>query len=992
MIPELTKFEQKTTLIMATGVQFLDFGLTLDLRKELPGDFAEQEGKRSLVRLQFDERLEGCVHPAKPGVLVQPKMTVPVDQSIQLLEGLWLPVPFFRMAPPRRFADGPTNWVRARIVQLEPGDTPENSTHRLTLAVDTKILQDQVEAAYLAPTSNDVQAGAAFNLAFRSNEMAWFSETLWVAAWIQEVFEEKAREVLRLSEQDIEEEIQDLVHHAHYLNWLTLIGEHAQVPELKILSNTGKDIENPIEVDMVLDVGNSRTCGILIENHPQDESGGMKKRYELELRDISLPHSVYAEPFESRLEFAEANFGKSHFSVQSGRNDAFLWPTIARVGREATRLASRRRGTEGSTGLSSPKRYLWDQDPYEPGWRFNSAFGRNDVEPHATAAPFSNLINEMGEALYTFNIEDQMPVFFPRYSRSSLMMFMLAEILVQALAQMNSPSQRLKQSHANKPRHLRNIILTVPPSMPKPERKIFEKRMRQAVGLVWKALNWHPENKPMESGEDKNAAWPPLPNIHMQWDEATCGQVVYLYTEIINNFGGRPEEFFATIRRTRSDKPAKKLTIASIDIGGGTTDLVITDYTLDSGQGSNVYIVPEQRFRDGFKVAGDEIMLETIQAVVIPALARALKNHGVTDPETVLSRLIGSEAVNAHDAMHRQQLTLQILYPIGIRILKEYEMYDPVQLSEQKTYTLEQLLDDVEQPTAEIINYFSDGVRKDIGHADTGLNILNIPIELNLRKVHELFISNRLEICKTFQSLGEIVYLYDCDVLLLTGRPSRLPGVQAFFRMLSPLPPSLIVPLNGYRTGGWYPFHKQGKVNDPKTTAAVGAMLCLLGQGRLPNFFFRANAFRPYSTVKYLGLMDENNSIKAANVFYSGVDLDNLDYELPDTPFEMRGLMRLGFRQFIAERWGASPLYTLSFNDEKARSKLYDEAGVFKVRLQKTRGGGQSEDSGENFTIAGIESEKGAVRSNAVKLQLNTLTNVGIGDNSYWLDSGSVFR
>ena len=44
--------------------------------------------------------------------------------------------------------------------------------------------------------------------------------------------------------------------------------------------------------------------------------------------------------------------------MQSGRSDAFLWPTIARVGHEAGRLASLRRGIEGATGLSSPKRYL----------------------------------------------------------------------------------------------------------------------------------------------------------------------------------------------------------------------------------------------------------------------------------------------------------------------------------------------------------------------------------------------------------------------------------------------------------------------------------------------------------------------------------------------------------------------------------------------------------------------------------------------------------
>src|SRR5690606_3114921 len=158
-----------------------------------------------------------------------------------------------------------------------------------------------------------------------------------------------------------------------------------------------------------------------------------------------------------------------------------------------------------------------------------------------------------------------------------------------------------------KPRHLRSIILTVPPSMPKPERDIFAERMRQAVALVWKALGWHPEDEDPDAqdAEGRSRAWPPFPAIHTQWDEATCAQVVYLFSESQEHFAGRPEDFFRALRRAHKPDVGKRLTVASIDIGGGTTDLVVTDYALDEGAGANVYIVPQQRFRDGFKVAGD---------------------------------------------------------------------------------------------------------------------------------------------------------------------------------------------------------------------------------------------------------------------------------------------------------------------------------------------------------------------------------------------------
>ena len=81
------------------------------------------------------------------------------------------------------------------------------------------------------------------------------------------------------------------------------------------------------------------------------------------------------------------------------------------------------------------------------------------------------------------------------------MTFMLSEVLAQALAQINSPAQRLRQSHARVPRHLNSIILTVPPAMPQPERKIFEQRMRQAIGLIWKSMGWHPEDAGMDTGD-----------------------------------------------------------------------------------------------------------------------------------------------------------------------------------------------------------------------------------------------------------------------------------------------------------------------------------------------------------------------------------------------------------------------------------------------------------------------------------------------------------
>jgi hypothetical protein len=592
-----------------------------------------------------------------------------------------------------------------------------------------------------------------------------------------------------------------------------------------------------------------------------------------------------------------------------------------------------------------------------------------------------------------------MPVFMPHYARSAIMTFMLAEVVTQALGQINSPGQRLKQGDPEKPRHLRSIILTVPPSMPKPERDIFRNRMEQAIALVWKSLGWHGEDDGMDEA-GRATAWPPYPGIAAEWDEASCAQVVYLFSECQEHFAGRPEDFFQAIRRPgRVEAPARpdgggpRITIASIDIGGGTTDLVVTDYRLDAGQGANVYIHPEQRFRDGFKVAGDDLLLEVVQKTVVPAIETALRDHGISEPAPLLSRLIGSEPIPVQDAALRQQLALQVLYPLGLVILKACEQYDPVGRADVVVRSIGDLLAGRDPPAAAVLRYVARGVRQALPGAPD-FDLTQVSVTLDLHRLHRFFLEDQFEICKTVQALCEIVWLYDCDVLLLSGRPSRLPGIQALFRALLALPPDRIVALHGYRAGTWYPFHKDGRIADPKTTAAVGAMVCKVGGERgIPNFNLLANSFRPYSTVRHIGLIDRNMRIKDSDVYYRDVRLDDEDYELPETPFEVRGRMVLGYRQLASERWGASPLYVLDFTkrakDQLAKAYRNRRSPVLQVRLRQDRRG-----RGERFEISGgIVSDEGTTLGpRDLTLKLNTLNTVGIGETDYWLDSGSVIR
>ena len=1019
MLPEVTQFEDTVTLISDTGIQFMDFALSLDLRKEPPGEFAPLTSGL-LTRLLYNEEKDFYFYEPEPEKIekTKPVFSLDMKSSLDLLDGLWLPIPFFRFMPPHRYDEGPSNWARMRLIRLPTPDIDGNS-HRLTLAFDSRVMPRQDGTAYLAPNQEDVSSGVAFRLACNIRDTRWFLDQGWVREWLLEVFREGNAHRPR---DEVDIEVRENHHLAHYLNLLSLMARpvpaqqtsaraKVDIPEIKVVANEVNGQVKPIPVDLVLDVGNSRTCGILIENHGQAGSG-LKHNYVLELRDLITPEHTYNQPFESRVEFAQASFGKDQFSVKSGRHDAFQWPTIARVGSEAGRLASRRRGTEGSTGLSSPKRYLWDENAYGHGWRFNCSYTKGDSEPYATAAPFSHLINETGEALYSLDEDDRLPVFMPRYSRSSLMTFMLAEVLSQALSQINSPAQRSRQGHTRTPRQLNSIILTVPPGMPQAERSILNERMLQAIGLVWKSLGWHAgEEDPHE--EEVSSARTPIPSIRVEWDEASCGQLVYLYTEVNENFAGHPEEFFATLARPdKADR--ERITLATIDIGGGTTDLVITDYRLDragnGGSGSNVHIVPEQRFRDGFKVAGDDILLDVIQDFILPSFEKALRVAGVSSPNALMSRLCGDESVSVQDGILRQQLNLQVFAPLGLALLKAYEQYDPEHPQEVVSQSYAELLGE-HAVNDSVWDYVSSAVRREVG-GQTPFNLLQVPISFDLQQLHAAFLNDRINLTKTLSALCEVIFQYPCDMLLLTGRPSRLPGVQAFIRKMLPLPPGRILPLQNYRTGGWYPFHKSGLIDDPKSTASVGAMLCLLcANHSVPNFYFRSAALKPYSTIKHLGVIDLNNFIKDADVLYRDIASQDGMISLPligegddaDTPqLVMRGDLRLGFRQLTAERWAASPLYSLRFTkagrEKFSRAGEQGEAPLLKIRFQldtrdrRTRKQGLISD---RLAIANVESNSSRVVFNPrsdLELELNTMLDAGLSDTKYWLDSGSVKR
>ncbi|RIQ31382.1 virulence factor SrfB [Bordetella avium] len=1031
MLPKVETYTetQAVDLFGDTGIQFLDLAVTLDLRREPAGQFARFDNGM-LARL-FEDKDGNLYYEAqaekkeraRPGPGLD---DVSMKESLALLDSLWLPVPFFRYLSDTRFDQGPNNWARLRIVQL-PTPDEHGHTHRITLAFDTRIMAKREGVAYLAPNDEDLRNGQAFRLAVHLGEMRWFLDLNWVKEWIKEVFQDRCLQAKRERE-DIQTELGQLRHIAHYLNVLSLMRGPAPithpnrepkvaVPIVKVKLRNAIGAGKPIAVDLVLDVGNSRTCGILVED-PEQNNRGLHGNKPLRLRDMSAPEHTYDQPFESRVEFAKINLGLDQWSMQSGRPDAFAWASMTRVGTEAAKLAALREGTEGSTGLSSPKRYLWDERPYDQVWRLNTSSLRGHQEPMATLKPLADLIDDLGRALYVTGEAES--VFETKYSRSSLMTLMLNEVFNQAVTQINSILYRNSQGSTATSRWLRTVILTVPPSMPQVERTIFRDCVQQALGLLWKSLGWHTGNydvDPISDMGDESRLRVPLPKVVVKWDEATCAQLVYLYTEVGEHFGGHPEEFFAALARPgKLDR--ERITVASIDIGGGTTDLVINDYHLQrdgAGGGSNAPILPTQRFRDGFKVAGDDIVLDVVRQFILPSFEQALKDKGVAAPADLADKICGARSLGAVDLVLRQQLTLQVFYPLALAVLAAYERYDVEQGSQKRTATWAQWLGEHAVISAPVREFVAKNLSSNLGKPTT-LDMDDIVLSFDPAVLHAKFLTDGLNICKTLTSLSEVVAHYDCDVLLLTGRPSCLPGVRTLIRSLAALPAGRVLPMQNYRSGTWFPFHESGLIPDPKTTASVGALVCWLTENRrLPNFYFSPSRIRPLPLIRYFGRVDGNNLIKQEDVLFANITTSTPDgqpledgcIELPKeasgntAPYVLNGDSRLGYRQLASQRWPAAPMYLLSFQhawNQKYRENQNKDASLpdpkahvfFSVKSPKERDKLQ----GLISDRLQVESAQGVgaveIQKSGVRFELNTLLHAGLGQDAYWLDSGSV--
>ena len=308
--------------------------------------------------------------------------------------------------------------------------------------------------------------------------------------------------------------------------------------------------------------------------------------------------------------------------------------------------------------MSSPKRYLWDTNSVLQPWKFQPGdydeLGRGPMIDRAARLLMNGRGDVLSEvqkerALYDSLVSRAERASLDEFglrmtaSRSSFFTFMVAEIVTQALSMINNFQVRQQRKFSDAPRRLNRLILTLPTAMPVREQRIMRSRVSAAVRLVWELMAW----------EEIESTISRPPEIIVRWDEASCVQFVYLYSEITRKLGGDVPAFLeltgrrrafveAERRPTGSESVQPSIRVASVDVGGGTTDLMITTYYADG----KYAILPVQTFRESFRIAGDDILKAIVEQVVLPQFEKQLTVSGVNSARELLNSKFGGNRGN----------------------------------------------------------------------------------------------------------------------------------------------------------------------------------------------------------------------------------------------------------------------------------------------------------------------------------------------------------
>lgn len=928
-----------------------------------------------ILPLQIDDQI--C--PGVKGELYKLTFT-DKHNKLDFFENKWLPLPYFFKRTEKRYKFGPLNWSRFKLI---PRLTEEGKReYDVVLAFDTRAAYENNEYnefpvfpdKYCPEMNFSLCDNEFFLMDFCSigNNWDYIDKYLFKLVYpnYQNVSQVKGANIHRMS------------YIASYVFLINYIAQNQLFPKVKLYKDSDVSVRN---IDMVIDIGNSRTTALLIEDNTN-----FNQVFPLTLVDYTdmiidgdqeTPSRIrsYNEPFDMRLAFRRVDFGS--FGIEDSKQ--FVYPSFIRLGQEANTLihkaSNEHSDQETISTYSSPKRYLWDWKPNKEEWEFL-------VLPGEETSHILNINGISNQLLSDGRIdttgEEGGRTF--KYSRRSLMTFAFLEMLVQANAQVNSDKYRSDVGFKTQPRKIKRIIVTCPTAMSKIEREALVKCAKDATTLLdnfkFGTNTTNIEIVPaVRSMKDSDGSW--------YYDEATCAQLVYIYGEVGYKYKGSCSEFFKLYGKQKNNQPQPSLTVGSLDIGAGTTDLMISEYSYKKGDLTT--ITPNPQFYDSFYYAGDDMLKALIENIMLldekhSAIIKSLKKLDIKDYRQKIKDFFGPDHAGQtiSERIARRDFNIQYSIPL---------MYYYLSLASNDSCDCVIKYEDVFgncPPNEHVIEDFKRRM---------GIDLTSLNWDYDKEYVAGI-ISKKFE--PLLKKIAAMFFAYSCDVILLSGRPASLPAIRDIFLKYYPVSPNRLIVLNNYYVGDWYPFDDNtGYITNPKTIVAMGGVI-----GHYASEYSNLNKF-------VIDLEKLKSNLKST-VNYIEASRDGQPIEYLITPEKSQGDITLSsipdslmVRQIGLESYPSRALYSIDFNrlklaskirskaeiegenpsDAAIQSRVEDEIEIFKKRMPFKVTISRDPEDKEKLSIASIEDREGKeVADSSIEIHIQSL---GV-DEQYWLDSG----
>jgi hypothetical protein len=810
--PEVAREAERAvlvTLVPNSSVQFLDFEMPAELVARTRRRYLEEHEDGAEPCLHAVMSSDGVFHHPLTGEPCAPEQTYTIGGIEALAPFLecWLPVPYMRVSESEQgdrtiLEEGPSNWTRVHITR-EPIDGMR-WRYRLVLAVDTAVEHDPAAPArgYVGPTLDDLKAGAAFRFSDDVGDVAWFVSEAWVDDWIKGIYAAAAVGTAQKGEDG-------LAHLASYLTLLGVLKEACDLPAIRFMEpNAVGAFAQFVPADLALDLGCARLKALVQEWPGARGSGGDIRP--LSVRDLGRPSRVWCGTMASRLTFSRASFGNEALSRWSGRTRAFHWPSLARFGEEAERLARGASTGQAQTGVSSPLHYVWDEQPSRHVWRF-AATGEPDgptASPVVSGSVLAHL-TEAGEVVESRSAAA--PTTKPRFSRSSLVTLLIAEVLLQAIGLINAPAWRAQGGRPQVARRLQRLVITPPAGMGDLELAILRRRVEAGVKLVWQAMDWAIDEHPLA---------PAPPMITIAADAGTSVQAAWLENEVTHKLRGRADSLLALTGRARSGFSGSRVArIATLDVGASTTGITVATWEL----ATDGALAATRQLVDGFETGSEAIVKALAERIVLPAIADRLAECRHADPARLLEALVGADERSrpAWVGDLGRRITADVLAPAARAMLALYAGSETDADDAPCEHSIGTLLASVGAEAKDVCD------RLDVVAADEGAEgfaPLEVAISFLMRDVAAVA---RDVLQPTMDAVVRVLAALDCDLVLLAGDGARLPIVGELLLAEMPLRPDRILDLHRHRFAA--PFARVDGWNSAML-AACGSLVLVRGQ------------------------------------------------------------------------------------------------------------------------------------------------------------------